>query len=196
MVSRKWALSYTSCYKFQDAVFACIIAKYGAPLVQFPQFGSFAPGSYARQANQVKISVKTVQFITMHLDLLSCLCGRIITFDSACSYCLYENIISCSWKRKQPSLMIEHTLRPYVARKEQNLPSALLDLIKELSDDGLYIPESSITLRSIVGKGKVKISCMIVATTVLLVSQKRRVWNCLQSSITRSERICGRLCCS
>ena len=97
-----------------------------------------------------KFQLKTVQFITMHLDLLSCLCGRITTFDSAC---LYEN---CRWKRKHPSLMIEHTVRPYVAREEQNLPSALLGLIKELSDDGLYIPESSITLRSIVGKGKVK----------------------------------------
>ena len=106
-----------------------------------------------------KFQLKTVQFITMHLDLLSCLCGRITTFDSACSYwSCNDNIISCSWKRKQLSLMIEHTVRPYVARKEQNqnLPSALLDLIKELSDDGLYIPESSITLRSIVGKGKVK----------------------------------------
>ena len=64
----------------------------------------------------------------------------------------------CRWKRK-PSLRIEHfttTVRPCVtSRKDQNLPSALLDLIKEMSDDGLYIPESSITLRSIVGKGEV-----------------------------------------
>ena len=50
------------------------------------------------------------------------------------------------------------------SRRDLNLPSALLDLIKEMSDDGLYIPESSITLRSIVGKGDVY--TRIIASTV------------------------------
>ena len=59
------------------------------------------------------------------------------------------------------------------------MPDSLLELSQKVSDDGLFIPQSSITIQNVVGEGKNQLLAIIIPLLNYPLIQQRGIWNCI-----------------